>query len=234
MDEIKQLSISGAQINRNKINDKDRILTRINFLLLGIASLISLYSIINSLDFFQKQYPQFNTVFYLTIPPQIGVIITSLLMPFLVSKLSTTVRTLSGLVFMIFVIIISPLISLTMSQNSLGFALLLVVMFFSGIFRQLLANSSIGVAVKLDYLYLNDYNLGCTLSSMIMLIFRVIAITSFPDQHQNAATIMYFSVGAAWTAFTIVVFLVFRKGPVYGKVKRVGGERETPIGSFYF
>ena len=115
-------------ISCEKTPDKMTSLAKMNFLLLGLATLIGWNAVLSSIDFFSLKFPDYNISFLMLIPSFLATFIFSLFASYFSKIFSLNVRIFSCIILMAVCLFILPLEAYFL-PNETGFLIFIILNF---------------------------------------------------------------------------------------------------------
>jgi equilibrative nucleoside transporter 1/2/3 len=190
--------------------------TIIIFTINGINSLLGWNAVLASLDYFQKQFVDYNIYSFLPIPLFMGYLLTGFSYHILSNKFKYITLITIGNSIITIALVFMLLTSLLLDQTIAGYILLLFGAFLNGLGSNA---SQLTFFAMINYLsqdVVSKFTVGTALSGMFITGIRVIILGIAGAGNQSIyPIIIYFVLAIIFNTFDLILNRVFCTSPVY-------------------
>ena len=190
------------------------------FTVQGIGALIAWNAVLTGLDYFDDKFPEFSVNFIFPIAIFVANILVSINMVSLQAKLSLNIRVALCLGLMGLTLIVVPLEAELLSNTTLGFVVILGILFLLGIFNTIQQSSIAGLAGVFPFAYMGRFVLGTGLAGLFINCLRIIILLALgsqadTNQGQIIEILVYFGCSGLFLVLCIVLHYKFIKTELY-------------------
>lgn len=192
-------------------------LAKINFLLLGLATLIGYNAVLSSIDFFSSKFPDYNISFIMLIPSFLATLIFSLFASYFSKIFSLNTRIFGCIIIMSICLFILPFEAYYL-PNETGFYLFLAINFIISAFLAIMQATCVGLACIFPYEAMSLFNTGIGFSGILMSVLRIIYILIYNDSdstHMLYSLVIFFSSAVFFLLLALVIHIVFIKSEYF-------------------
>lgn len=197
-----------AENFQNKIT----LLAKINFLLLGLATLIGWNAVLSSIDFYSSKFPEYNISFIMLIPSFVATFIFSLFATYFSKIFTLNTRIIGSIIVMGICLIFLPL-EANYFPNEFGFSLFVILNFIISAFIAIMQATCVGLAYIFPYEAMSLYNTGIGFSGILMSVLRIIYILAFKNTDDSTyvlySIVIYFSSAVFFLILTLIIHIIF-------------------------
>ena len=194
----------------------DRTSTVVIFFINGINSLLGWNAVLAAFDYFASSFTQYNIYSFLPVPLFVGYLVVGTTYHFLSNRFQYKSIIVIGNTIVSISLVLILIVAISLSQEALGFVLLLICSFFIGIGGNL---SQLTFFAMINYLsgsVVSKYTVGTAVSGLLITTLRAVITAIFgSDNTSNTPTIIYFAIAIGFNTIDMFMNIKFCKSSVY-------------------
>jgi equilibrative nucleoside transporter 1/2/3 len=167
------------------------------FTLQGIGTLISWNGVLNGLDYFNEKFPDGDVFTLLPIAFNSAQVFANFFLPKLLTKLSLENRIIIPLIVSACILIGLPIEANVLQGTSVGFWLMMFLLFIMGNLNCIYQGSVSGFASSFPFKYTSYFLMGTGIAGVVMNVLRALAIVSFSNMRGGPLIEIIVYFGAA-------------------------------------
>lgn len=200
-------------MHSQEIQSKNLIpLAKINFFLLGLATLIGWNAVLSSIDFYSSKFPDYNISFIMVIPSFIATFIFSLFASYFSKIFSLNSRIFGSILVMSISLILLPLEAYYLPTES-GFVIFFILNFIISAFIAIMQATCVGLACIFPYEAMSLFNTGIGFSGILMSLLRIICILAFNNSSDPIimmdSILIYYCSAVFFLLLTLCIHIIF-------------------------
>lgn len=203
--------------NLEKIPSQLTFLAKINFLLLGLATLIGWNAVLSSIDFFTSKFPEYNISFIMLIPSFIATFIFSLFASYFSKIISLNKRIFGSIITMSICLLILPFEAYFL-PNKAGFIIFVLLNFVISAFIAIMQATCVGLAFIFPYEAMSLFNTGIGFSGILMSLLRItylLIINDNDETHMMYSMVIFFSSAVFFLLLALIIHAIFIKSQYF-------------------
>jgi MFS family permease len=187
------------------------------FFLTGGGAVVSWNAMLNSFDYFDTKYPDFHVSFLFPIAIYVAQLLSSLVMAQLSAKLSYLIRLMGSYLLVTLILAFIPFEAILLEGTTLGFWLVMLLLFIVGFLSNICFSSAMGLASQLRGKYTTFIFLGSAFVGLFMSILREISSLIFTSSDSNEIFNVAFFFGMA-ALFLVIGLVLFSQKKLYWEI----------------
>jgi len=192
-------------------------LAKLNFFLLGLATLIGWNAVLSSIDFFSSKFTDYNISFIMLIPSFLATFIFSLFASYFSKIFSLNTRIFGCIIMMSICLFILPFEAYFL-PNKTGFFIFVALNFVISAFIAIMQATCVGLACIFPYEAMSLFNTGIGFSGILMSVLRIIYLWIYDQSdptHMMYSIVIYFSSAVFFLVLALIIHLSFIKSDYF-------------------
>lgn len=186
---------------------------RFCWFLTGICSLAAFNSLINTFDYYQYLFPDYQVETSLTFPITFAAIFGALSTHYVSQKFTLRFIIIFCLFFEVICMVSLPIIAYFLQNTAIGFAIIVVILLAVGFINEIFATRTSGYACHFHKYSPVALSAGLSISGVVYTLLRIVILSIYGDTDDNikeyVTEIVVYSVVASFVSFLCIYVLVF-------------------------
>ncbi len=195
-------------------SDQDLKLASYYFVFLGLASLLPWNTVLSTLDYYDKQFPDGKVTFYFPAALTTTIILTKLFIVYFKEIFSINLRVAGSLFVQAFLLAIFPIIAYIFSGSNIGYWIAMLFLIILGTINQVSYASSMGLAGYFPSQFMSNFTTGTGLGGITTNLLRIatlLFIRTFASQSSLFDIFIQYASTTSFLVFCAYLHLKFVK-----------------------